>query len=74
MENSTLKKMAIDTTTSDIQRTMAGCLMRSRKRNGHRDLQAASHELIRSYPMPLSDATEYAEIVSCEADDREWTG
>lgn len=74
MKKSTLEKMTADRTMSDIQRTMAGSLMATRKRNGRIDLPAAAHKLIGSYPMPLHEALQYADIVSSEADNREWTG
>ncbi len=75
MKKSTLEKMQQDSALSEIQRMAAGCLVETKKRNGHRDLPAASFSLRRHYAnMQKSEADEYVEIVANEADDREWTG
>jgi len=74
MKKSTLEKMQTDSTMSDIQRMAAGCLVETRKANGHRDLAAASEKLQARCKISESEAAEYVEMVATDADNREWTG
>ncbi len=71
MKTKTLNKMARDTTLSVMQRTMAGYLNETRKRNGHRNIDAAAHRLSSNLGISLDEAMEYGKMVSSEADDLE---
>ena len=75
MKKATLEQMQVDSTLSEIQRMAAGCLIDSRKKNGHRDLGRAEARLETHYPgMSFDDRLEYVTEVAEEADNREWRG
>ena len=74
MKKTTLNKMQVDSTLSEIKRMAAGCLIESRKKNGHRDLPRAAARLGQHYDLPYNERLEYVAAVAEEADDREWQG
>ena len=71
MKKTTLNKMQVDSTLSEIKRMAAGCLIESRKKNGHRDLPQAAARLGQHYNLPYNERLEYVIDVAEEADDRE---
>ena len=72
MKLSTLRKMQTDGTLSEIQIMAIGCLIETRKPNGHRDLNAAAARLGQHYPDPYSNRLDYVTDMAEEADNREW--
>ena len=72
MKKLTLEKMQRDSTMSEIQRMAAGCLIESRKKNGHRNLSEAAARLGQYYAIPYPERMEHVEIVASAADDIEW--
>ena len=74
MKKVTLEKMQIDSTLSVIKRMAAGCLLKTKKRNGHRNLPLAAKNLHSTISMSLDEALEYVITVAGDADDRECTG
>lgn len=74
MRIKTLIEMQRDGTLSEIKRMAAGCLIESRKKNGHRELPAAAARLGQHYNLPWEDRLDYVTDVADEADNREWNG
>jgi hypothetical protein len=78
MKITTLEKMQIDSTLSEMDRMAAGFLIESKKQNGHRDLPAAAAKLQECYKnrhsLSWDDALELVTDVATEAYNREWTG
>ena len=73
MKKLTLEKMQRDSTLSEIQRMAAGCLIETRKKNGHRDIDSAAAMLGLHYDnLSWDERVEYVTIVADAADDIEW--
>lgn len=72
MRGTTLEKIQTDSTLSNIQRMAAGCVLDTRKKNGHRNLPQAAVALQKHYNLPYNECLEYVTDIANEADDREW--
>ena len=75
MRKTTLQQMQQDSTLSEIQRMAAGCLIKTKKRNGHCNILTAAMALRQIYnDMGIDESTEYIDIVVETCTDREWIG